>query len=373
MPLWFGCNSAPQSAVGAGPNDMILVEEAAGATLIVAASMDSQIQFFSISEDAPAGSTVSSRLFFEPNAQGVAANPWSLAATPDAKYLLATLYGDNAVALIDLPSRRLLSIFKHEAPNLKHPTAIKIIGDNAFVLFTNFIEWPSTPGAAAIYGPATLARLKLDSGALRYIESIDLPCKNPSDLDLDPSGRLSVVCSGSLKSNSQGDLQLDHGASLVLMHQLLTSDETPQLQVDSALTLQFSGGSIITSTAGYFLLGNTKRQILYLPQNATNEAQGQIISFNPDAPDESGFLPSFVRWNDGLAFVTDYRNDQLVAIDLIHHSLFPAPFNAPIQLREDESPIFKGPIAISRRSESLYVLMGLSSEIISLPFGPHTH
>lgn len=360
-----GDNASPlgifkATATGAGPNDVIVVETNEKATLIVAASMDSTIQFFDISQaDGSTLSAPAASIFFPPSSDGRSPNPWAMAATDDGRYLVVTLFDADAIALVDVVSRKILSINSPQKNDLKHPTAIKISGDSVFVTFTNLVKYADKSGQPAQYGKGKLARFLLRDGSLSFVEAIDLPCMNPSDISLSASLRPVVACSGAMAIR-ENQMQLHSGAGLVILNPLAS------LSVSAFIALPgFSPARVITHTDGYFLSSSIRRQILFVPSMAASESEATSISLNSDILDESGFLPAFISWDDHLAFVADFRNDQIVALDLETRSILPSPFPKPIRLQHDEHPlIFKGPQAIARRGDYLYILMALSSEVI---------
>src|SRR3989442_6767002 len=68
-----------RAQTGAGPNDTILIEDGANPPLlVVAASMDSAVQFFELPSMTLKGSA-----FFKPNAEAISPNPLALSASTD--------------------------------------------------------------------------------------------------------------------------------------------------------------------------------------------------------------------------------------------------------------------------------------------------
>lgn len=341
-----------RAQTGAGPNDTILIEDGANPPLlVVAASMDSAVQFFELPSMTLKGST-----FFRPNAEAISPNPWGLEASPDGGFVAVSLFDDHRVALIDVNSRKIVQTIG--VPKAQHPTALKFVGGNLYVAFTNLQGFADYSGVPSAYGSGVLARFSINSGKLSYVDSVTLPCKNPSDITLDQTGKLAVSCAGSQFFDNNKILQLHDGAAVI------TIDTTHDLFIVKAVSLgHLSPSKIISSDDGFFLTSNLKRQVLFLPRDATTDATSVVIPLNDEAPDEIGYVSAMIKRSNDLALVADFRTDQIFALDLRTRTISPM-----VKLRDSDKPLInKGPLALTvSQTGELFVLMAMSAEIFSV-------
>jgi len=345
-----------RTQTGAGPNDTILIENGINPPLlVVAASMDSAVQFFELPSMKLKGSA-----FFKPNAEAISPNPWALAASTDGAFVAVSLFDDHRVALIDVGSRKIIQTIG--VPNAQHPTALKFMGNNLYVAFTNLQGFADFSGVPSSYGSGVLVRFSLSNGKLNYIESLTLPCKNPSDITFGQADRLTVSCAGSQFFDKNKNLQLHDGAAVI------TVETVHDLNAAKTVALtQFSPSKIISNDDGFFLTSNLKRQILFLPGDAISDAAAVTLPLNHKAPDETGYVSAIVKRDNAFAFVADFRTDQIFGLDLRTRKLSPL-----VKLQASEAPLInKGPLAMTMSNAGeLFVLMAMSAEIFSVSMEP---
>jgi hypothetical protein len=345
-----GTSSPSRIQTGSDPSGAILSHN----MIVVTAAMDSSIQFF----DAPSLSLVST-ISLGLTKEGKSPNPWAIAPSPDGRFAAVALYDDHAVALIDLSTRTLVSTTPLAQADLRHPVALRFVGDDLYVLFSNLLGFGAL-GEPTRYDAGVIARFAVQGQDWVLTGSAPLPCLNPSDLGGDQQGSLIVACSGSLFYSDKKVFTLHDGAALVHL-------DPQTLAVKSSIKLQsFSPSQLLTLNDGVLLSSGTRRQLMFVPSTATSERDAQVIALNAEAPDESGYMAALVKWSDDIALVSDFYRDELVAINLSTRTLNPIPFTKPIKVQP--TPIARGPKVVLLKngaaSMDLFVLMNLSAEII---------
>lgn len=336
---------------GSDPSGAVLVE--GGRTLVVTAAMSSAIQFFDVQTKQ-----LTSQITLKLNKDGTSQNPWGIAATTDQRYAAVALRDAHSVALIDIPKREQVSSTLISQKGFNHPSALKFVGDDLFVIFANFLSYGQN-GEPTRYDPGTLARFRIKDNELKLIDFAALPCVNPSDFDADEQGRIQVACSGSLAWNGK-TFTLHDGAALA------TFDIENLANVWTIKLKHFSPSGVLAHADGTYMTSSNKRQVLFVANAAIQESDAQTLPLNADLPDETGFLPSLVRWSRDIALVTDFKDNQIHGLQLSTRTFNPKPFDKP--LRAHDSRFSKGPKVIllqeGENSENLLVVMSLSAEVL---------
>lgn len=357
--FFVACDDAPGPAssiqTGAGPNAMVVIERHDQSLLAVAASLDSTVQFFSLPNLQPAGS-----VFFAPNRDKRSPNPWALAASPDGNTLAVSLYDDHSVALIDVAQRKIVATLM-PTPAASYPTALRFVGADLFVLFTNRLAYAELNGLPSRYNEGTLVRFRLEQGAARFTGSVVLPCQNPAALEAESASTLAIACQGNAFFDGAHHMQLKEGAALIRV-------DTQSLNITSTIALsRFAPSQIVKHPDGLLMASAVKRQLLLMPTAAHSDDEAILLALNADNTDEPGYMSALFTQSSNKAIAADFKNDHLYSIDL-RVPFGPQALKAPLRLKANEDALlFRGPQALAQTENGrLYVLTSLSAEVMAL-------
>jgi hypothetical protein len=384
----LACTVGMPIETGTLPNDLVMVTCDGASHVAVVLSAEGAIDVF----DAT-GARRDMRPTF-PVKGGAGAEPFSLTLVDDGPRAVVTLFGQHALALVDLCAGVVLdtaevrddagvltrltldesitlalpvdadldgtdeTVVTRYAP--RHPQGVAVIGERAFVTFTNHLE-PATPTADQVLAPGTLARFRVDGDELVPDGHLVLTdAKNPQAVVTTPLGLL-VSLSGSFARGSatavadDGALLFVDADSLIATHRIDVGPFAPARPA-------YASGRIVVGS----LLRST---ILVIAPDAASSDEGRTLTVPGDAT-ESLFDAAPI--GDDLVLVTSFTRDRLHIVDVRDESVSAWPFEDGVPLVEP-SGLFRGALALDvtrgapGRATGV-VLLGLSSEVVWLNF-----
>lgn len=386
----LACVPAPTLPVGTTPNDLVIGRCGDEPLALVPTSADGAL------EGVPLEGAKASPAAAFPVEGGRPPNPWAVALHEGEALAAVTLFGQHAVALVDVCSGRTLDVAEalDEAGDplvvevtppvtlahpldadgdgvaetqvarmrLRHPEGVAFMGDRLLVTYTNLLE----VGPPARFGPGVVVAFELEGETLRPVGHTVLPFQNPQSIALDDEGQPWVSCSGVLERGNASIEAASDGGLLRL--------DAATVEVTRAIALgRFAPATPAITREGIVVGSLLEGTLAYLPPEATSlEEDGRRLSTG--ARGTESLFDVFVL-GGGLAFATGFTTDALVAIDLMEGSLHPWPFEHPLPVGAG-GEVFRGLKAIASVPEGARrkgapdaaALFALSSEIVPLRF-----
>jgi len=382
------CTVGAPYETGTLPNDIALLTCDGRLHVAVVLSAEGAVDVF----DASGTRRDASPLF--PVQDGLGAQPFSLAVIDGGPRALVTLFGQHAVALVDLCAGRLLdvaevrdlagdlvrielttpillsasvdadrdgaseSVVTRYAP--RHPQGVAVVGADAFVTFTNHLE-PATTTRDQVLAPGTLARFHVDGESLVSDGHLVLEgALNPQAIVATARGLL-VSSSGPFARGSatlvaaDGALTFVDGGALVATRRIDTGRFAPARPAFVAERIVV--GSLL------------RPEILVVSPDALSFHEG--VTLHVDGPTTESMFDA-APLGDDLVLVTAFTGDRLHVVDLRTTTVDPWPFSQGIAVAEPAS-VFRGALAVDVTKGAPgratgAALLGLSSEVVWLTF-----
>lgn len=274
------CAVLPAFATGTLPNDVVLSACGAQRVALVTAAGESRL----LTHALPGGEVLASAVF------DAGATPWAVAVTADGARAVVSLFGQDAVALVDPCTGQVLD--QRNIDGQATPEPVVIVGQRAFVAFTN-IESFSLDGEPPVLRPGTLAVFAIDGDQLVQDELRELPlCTNPQGL-VAHDGDVIVSCSGPLAEGGDGGQQaVGDGAILIGNHVIGAGRTAPGTP---------------TVVDGFVIVGSLVDPLMFvaaLDDDALHEAM------RLPGPDVDSIFDS-VRWDDDTALALQFSTDEI--------------------------------------------------------------
>lgn len=341
------CGVGAPLATGSLPNDVALTTCGDEQVALVTASGEGLV----IAHALGARDVVGSSFFAPVNERG--ASPWAVDANAAGGPAVVTLFGQDAVALADPCTGRVLDVEKVDGQVTPQP--VVVTGERAFVGFTNVLAF-SLDGEPPELGPGAVAVFDIDLAgeALVFDELRVLDgCDNPQGLTAH-DGDVLVSCSGAL---AQGD---DGGQQAVSDGALLVSSRPGAHRIDAA---RLAPGT--PAVAGRCVVAGSLVDPVLL--SAALDDDALVVAAELPGPSVDAVF-EVVRWDDDTVLALQFSADVLHVVDV-------APEDCALTIASSMAVgpggvAFRGAQAIDvERSDDAVdavVLLGLSAEIVPL-------
>jgi hypothetical protein len=359
---------------GSAPNDFVIAYQQKKPFAVIASSLAGELQIIPLDQEPKNGFLTDSKtLHFFPDNSNRPANPFSVAIDEEGSRVAVSLQGQHQVALVDIFTQKIISLAKVQIA--QHPQGLLFLGSNLLVAFTNLIE-PATRNKSARFAPGMLVRFIQTESELIWLETLELPCQNPTHVLKDNQGQAWVSCAGVLLFNA-GKMSLSSPAAFLKIN-VPNSPTQKGLAVVHQIDLgnDFSPGSSVF-THDLIVAGNSiGPDILLISPVAKNIAEGQLLLVDHEKK-SAHFLYAMSGFGD-LIFITDFKKDRLLVLDVATRSLNPWPFTHGVPLSQTSNAnFFKGPIVLAQRkglpgvdfqAPDMFALFTLSAELAPLSF-----
>lgn len=340
------CAVLPAFPTGGLANDVVLSRCGGERTALVTAGGEGRL----LTHALPSGEVLASASFdnvLDDTGAPRGASPWAVAVTADGTRAVVSLFGQDAVALVDPCTGQVHDVQRVAGQTTPQP--VVVIGQRAFVGFTN-IESFSLDGEPPVLRQGTLAVFTIDGDALVQNELRTLPrCVNPQGLVAHEDDVI-VSCSGPLARGSDGGQQAVADGAIVIGDHVIDAGRA------APATPAVINGFIIAGS-----LVDPAILVAALADDALHEGL-QLPGPEVDAVFKT------IRLDDDTALALQFSSDQLhaLAVDAdgaltLTDSLAVGPGGLA----------FRGAQAIDLAAGGLdgVVLLGLSAEIVPLSLG----
>jgi hypothetical protein len=348
------CAVALPFPTGSLPNDVALSRCGDEQVALVTASGDGQL----LAHALPGGDVVAAAFFPVVDERG--ASPWSVDAPPSGGPAVVTLFGQDAVALVDPCNGRTFDVEKVDGQLTPQPVVLSAAGDVAFVGFTNVIAF-SLAGEPPELGPGAVGVFDVevagDNGTLALDELRVLDsCANPQGL-APHDGDVLVSCSGALAQGNDG------GQEAVSDGVVLVSSREGAHRIDAA---RLAPGT--PAVVGDCLVAGSLVDPVLLTARLDDDAL--IVALELPGPSVDAVF-KVVRWDDDTVLAVQFSADLLHVIDVqldtcaltLAHSIEVGPggigFRGALSLDAQPGEPIDGAL-----------LLGLSAEVVPLQLGP---
>ena len=336
------CAVLPAFLTGTLPNDVVFSTCGAQRVALVTAGGEGRL----LTHALPSGEAFASTFFAPDGDDG--ASPWAVATTADGTRAVVSLFGQDAVALVDPCTGQVLDVKTVEGQATPEP--VVVLGDRAFVAFTN-IETFSLDGEPPVLRQGTLAVFTIDGDTLVQDELRELPsCVNPQGL-VAHDGDVIVSCSGPLAQGADGGQQAVADGAIVIGDHVIdagrSAPATPTVIDGMVIVGSLVDPVILVAELG----GDSLREGLRLP-----------------GPDVDAVFDT-VAWDQDTALALQFSADTLHALKVgrdgtltLEKSLAVGP--GGVAFRGAQAIDVDGDAAVG--TVDAVVLLGLSVEIVPL-------
>lgn len=384
-----GCVARPPLVTGTTPND-----------LAVALCGGIPVAFTPNSADGALAPTpllptnAGAPVLFPADDEGRGANPYHVTLDTSGARAAVSLFGQDAVTLVDPCQGRVLDVAEPSASDggplvidvtpamdvevpldadgdgesethiermrLRAPQGVAFAGDRLLVSYTNVLQLGEHPR----YGPGVVVAFDVMGDELHPAGHVVLPFDNPQGLTLDEQGRPWVSCSGPLGPGQTAFEALSDGGLVRLAPDTLELERVIPFGRFAPGTPAFDGDFLVVGSL-------VQPQVAVLPVAAGSVEQGQILPLPGGLRTESAFEAAAL--GGGLFLVTDFSSDVVHVIDALASEVDPWPFEGGIGVGPG-GLAFRGAQAVTRvpgftfgeDAPDAVALLGLSSEIVPL-------